>query len=130
MLVDLQVIIQVHFGLFPTGKDKGLGGQGLQCRLVHLLKEGTTGAAIAFHHPMIEAFQALSNRGIEVGKTGETLMAQRSNNLTFHFLYRFFPPWDLSRGFLARAGKNGHLIVFGKGVDNSGSPPVRSGRGR
>ena len=77
MLVDLQVIIQVHFGLFPTGKDKGLGGQGLQCRLVHLLKEGTTGAAIAFHHPMIEAFQALRIAALRSVKLVKTLMAQR-----------------------------------------------------
>ena len=124
MLVDLQVIIQVHFGLFPTGKDKGLGGQGLQCRLVHLLKEGTTGAAIAFHHPLIQAFQVFSNRGIEVTETGETLMAQRGENLTFHFLYRFFPPWICPEASWPEPVEWPPDSVRQR-PDNSGSPPVR-----
>ena len=86
VLVDLDVVVEVHPAALPVGIFIGRRRQRLQGGPVDLLIERASGGAPAAHRPVVELIDQLADRLVQLGQREEPPVAQPRQDPALHHL--------------------------------------------
>ena len=84
MVVDFNVVVDVHAHALEPRHLHGVGWQGLECRLVQLLEGAQSVAGQLLEGPCVMVDQQLGDRPVELTQAEEALIAQARQNPALH----------------------------------------------
>ena len=104
VLIKFDMVIDIHCGCFSLGIDIRLFGQWPQVRSIDLFELLAAGATHRLHDFVVQLFQLLFDRQIDIIHTKELAVPQRRNDPTFDILNPilnfsliarlFYPGWQ------------------------------------
>ncbi len=87
MLVDLDVVVEVHPAALPVGVFVGCRRQGLQRRTVELFEQRAPRGAPAAHRPVVQLIHQFADRPVQLGQREEPPVAQPRQDPALHHLH-------------------------------------------
>jgi hypothetical protein len=110
--IDVDVVIDCHFGPFPFGKFVGASRQGEGGGAIHLVEELSTGGLNFPKRPVVDLIEELADGDVHVGEGIKEAVTEDGKNPAFSdentiFNFCFIP------GFPGPGGEDGCAVVVG-----------------